>query len=85
MLSTRESLVQILNPEHYGFGSGWKKDRQLLLQSFMGAHNFPLFQGPVFLPIDTATEEKLTVGQVLITRTVFGHSEGQDCKYQPDI
>ena len=42
-------------------------------------HDFPLFQGPVVLPLDTATEEKLSVDQVLIKRTVFTHSGDQAC------
>ena len=41
----------------------------------VGGHNFSLCQGPVGLPIDTATEENLTVKEVLENRTVFSHSE----------
>ena len=35
--------------------------------------------GPNFPGWNPEQEEKLTVSHVLITRTVFGHSEGQDC------
>ena len=49
------------------------EDLSNVLQSVLGVHDFPLFQGPVVLPLDTATEEKLSVDQVLIIRTVFTH------------
>ena len=41
------------------------------LHRVLGVHDFPLCQGPVILPLDSATEEKLSVGQVLTQRTVL--------------
>ena len=49
------------------------------LHRVLGVHDFPLCQGPVILPLDSATEEKLSVGQILTQRTVFTHSGDQAC------
>ena len=45
---------------------------------------FPHVPGPVVLLLDTATEEHLTVKEVLENRSMFSHSEQQDCgEWQP--
>ena len=49
------------------------------LQQILGAHPFPLSQGPVVLPLDTRTEDKKTVAEVLQAKTMFSHCENQAC------
>ena len=59
---------------------------QATLQQMLSEHPFPLSQGPIVLPLDTRTEEKKTVDDVLKNKTVFAHSETQACSlWSPDV
>ena len=61
------------------------------LHHILSGHPFPLSQGPVILPLDCGTEdsflsfkrlkatEKKSEGQLIKARTMFTHSESQDC------
>ena len=49
------------------------------LQHILLKHPLPLSQGPVLLPLDTDTEDKLTIGDVLCMKTSFSHKDAQHC------
>ena len=49
------------------------------LQHILCKHPYPLSQGPVFLPLDCATKEKRSVGELITAKTVFKHDVSQDC------
>ena len=49
------------------------------LQHILLKHPLPLSQGPVLLPLDTDTEDKLTIGEVLCMKTSFSHKDAQHC------
>ena len=49
------------------------------LQHILVKHPLPLSQGPVLLPLDTDTEDKLTIGDVLRMKTCFSHNGSQPC------
>ena len=56
------------------------------LQQILSCHPYPLNQGPIVLPIDTNTETKKSVNDVLKDRTIFSHSDTQTCgKWVPVV
>jgi hypothetical protein len=58
-----------------------KTFQQLLL-----SHPFPLNQGPLIIALDTNTEEKKSVAEVMKARTVFSHSDTQPCaRWVPEV
>ena len=44
-----------------------------------GVVTYPLNQGPIVLPLDTATEAKKSAHEVIVDKTVFSHSDSQKC------
>ena len=63
---------------------GEYQDYSKTLQHLLQRHPFPLSQGPVNLALDTNTEARKSVGQVVREKTVFSHNETQVCaKYSP--
>ena len=50
-----------------------------LMKKILAKHPYPLAQGPVRLPLDCATEEYKSIGEVIKEKTVFGHSDEQNC------
>ena len=63
---------------------GNPQDYSKTLQNILQRHPFPLSQGPVILALDTNSESRKSVGQVVRERTVFSHNETQVCaKYSP--
>ena len=59
--------------------NGLRLDLPKSLQHILAKHPLPLSQGPVLLPLDTDTEDKLTVSEVLRVKTCFGHDHSQPC------
>ena len=59
--------------------SGSRLDLPKSLQHIIAKHPLPLSQGPVLLPLDTDTEDRLTISEVLSMRTCFKHNESQPC------
>ena len=56
------------------------------LQQILTAHPYPLSQGPVVLPLDTRTEDKKTMAEVLRDKTIFTHDETQACcRWAPSV
>ena len=56
------------------------------LQQILAVHPFPISQGPVVLPLDTRTEDKKTVTEVLQAKTIFSHCETQTCgRWTPKV
>ena len=49
------------------------------MQQILVQHPLPLSQGPVLLPLDTDTEDKLTICDVLRMKTCFSHHSSQKC------
>ena len=49
------------------------------LQQILARHPLPLSQGPVLLPLDTDTEDQLSIGEVLHIKTCFSHKDSQPC------
>ena len=49
------------------------------LQQILSNHPYPLNQGPIVLPIDTITEAKKSVHEVIVDKTIFSHSDSQKC------
>ena len=47
------------------------------LQKILSKHPYPLSQGPVLLPLDSATEDNKSVESVLATKTVFNHNNAE--------
>ena len=48
-------------------------------QQLLSDHPFPISQGPIVVPLDTNTEAKETVADVLKAKTVFSHCDTQAC------
>ena len=55
--------------------NGLRLDLPKSLQHILAKHPLPLSQGPVLLPLDTDTEDKLTISDVLRVKTCFGHDD----------
>ena len=51
------------------------------LQQLLSAHPFPLSQGPITLRLDTNTETKETVADVVKAKRVFSHCDTQACSW----
>ena len=49
------------------------------LQQILSRHPYPLSQGPVLLPVDCETENINSASEVLTEKTIFNHSDSQDC------
>ena len=49
------------------------------LQKILSSHPYPLNQGPIVLPIDTTTEAKKSAHEVIVDKTIFSHSDSQQC------
>ena len=49
------------------------------LHQILSRYDYPLSQGPVLLPIDCSTEDKLSADEVISARTLFSHSDSQKC------
>ena len=56
------------------------------LQHLLASHPFPLNQGPVVIPLDTNTETKISVTEVMQAKTVFSHRDTQPCaRWVPEV
>jgi hypothetical protein len=56
------------------------------LQQILSRHPFPINQGPIVLPLDTNTEAKKSAHEVLVDKTMFSHSDTQECgKWAPVV
>ena len=56
------------------------------LQQILVSHPFPLNQGPVNIVLDTNTEAKKSVAEVLKAKTVFSHTDTQICaQWVPEV
>ena len=49
------------------------------LRDILVKHPYPLSQGPVNLPLDCATGDGKTANEILTFKTIFTHSDSQDC------